>query len=377
MTGRAPSFLRTALQPRWLALLVACLAVAAAFFALGRWQLDAAIASANRPQQQTPDAAPQPLADHLAPQQPLYERSIGAQVAFEGILDPADLEVLDGRLQGDRAGAWVIGRVHVVDAAAEADPEASEPRGADAATSVSAAAVAEAPGMPVAVAWAPDAASAQAAIAHLREELAPATEAPARPVRFAGTLEYGQAPSPPDAGRPADALGEMAPAYLVNRWSSPSPSAYNAYVTLAEGVPSLPAGAEPIQRQVVDAAGELNWLNIFYAIEWAIFAAFALYLWWRMVRDEQRGRAASVAADPADRYLEDVRRERLRAIRDARRDEGATLAVPARGGPATHPTGRDPAARDAEDDAVAEAARRHDGRSEGRPAPEDPGAGGS
>jgi cyanate permease len=26
-------------------------------------------------------------------------------------------------------------------------------------------------------------------------------------------------------------------------------------------------------------------LNIFYAIEWAVFAVFAFYIWWRMVRD--------------------------------------------------------------------------------------------
>jgi surfeit locus 1 family protein len=31
---------------------------------------------------------------------------------------------------------------------------------------------------------------------------------------------------------------------------------------------------------------ELNWLNIFYAAEWIIFAGFALYLWYRLMRDE-------------------------------------------------------------------------------------------
>ena len=29
----------------------------------------------------------------------------------------------------------------------------------------------------------------------------------------------------------------------------------------------------------------LNLLNIFYAIEWVIFAGFAIYLWYRLVRD--------------------------------------------------------------------------------------------
>jgi hypothetical protein len=29
----------------------------------------------------------------------------------------------------------------------------------------------------------------------------------------------------------------------------------------------------------------LNWLNVFYAIEWALFAGFAIYLWYRLVKD--------------------------------------------------------------------------------------------
>ena len=30
---------------------------------------------------------------------------------------------------------------------------------------------------------------------------------------------------------------------------------------------------------------DVNWLNIFYAIEWAVFAGFAFYLWYRLARD--------------------------------------------------------------------------------------------
>jgi surfeit locus 1 family protein len=29
----------------------------------------------------------------------------------------------------------------------------------------------------------------------------------------------------------------------------------------------------------------LNWLNIFYAVEWVIFAGFAIFLWYRLARD--------------------------------------------------------------------------------------------
>ncbi|MCC7128649.1 MAG: SURF1 family protein, partial [Microbacteriaceae bacterium] len=30
---------------------------------------------------------------------------------------------------------------------------------------------------------------------------------------------------------------------------------------------------------------ELNLLNLFYAAEWVIFAGFAVFLWWRLVKD--------------------------------------------------------------------------------------------
>ena len=50
----------------------------------------------------------------------------------------------------------------------------------------------------------------------------------------------------------------------------------------------------------------LNWLNSFYALEWALFAGFAVFLWYRLVRDawereveEAEIAAAAAASDPA------------------------------------------------------------------------------
>ncbi|WP_054821545.1 hypothetical protein [Arthrobacter sp. JCM 19049] len=30
----------------------------------------------------------------------------------------------------------------------------------------------------------------------------------------------------------------------------------------------------------------MNWLNVFYGIEWVVFAGFAFFLWYRLVRDD-------------------------------------------------------------------------------------------
>ncbi|MDN5667067.1 MAG: SURF1 family protein, partial [Renibacterium salmoninarum] len=31
-----------------------------------------------------------------------------------------------------------------------------------------------------------------------------------------------------------------------------------------------------------------NWLNLFYAVEWIVFAGFSVFLWWRLVADDFR-----------------------------------------------------------------------------------------
>jgi surfeit locus 1 family protein len=48
----------------------------------------------------------------------------------------------------------------------------------------------------------------------------------------------------------------------------------------------------PILQQSVD------WLNVFYAVEWAVFAGFAIYLWYRVAKDawEREIEDAEVAA---------------------------------------------------------------------------------
>jgi hypothetical protein len=40
---------------------------------------------------------------------------------------------------------------------------------------------------------------------------------------------------------------------------------------------------------VPETESKLNMLNLFYALEWAIFGLFALYLWYRLVRDAWEG----------------------------------------------------------------------------------------
>ena len=69
-------------------------------------------------------------------------------------------------------------------------------------------------------------------------------------------------------------------AELINIWPDAQP-VYGGYLVLDE-----PAdGLEPIISPEPSREVSLNLLNVFYAIEWVIFAGFALYLWYRLVQD--------------------------------------------------------------------------------------------
>lgn len=310
-----PSFWRVAVQPTWLAMLALCLVAVVAFGALAKWQIDGAVESLKSVSSYNVDGPPEPLGQHLEPQRQLYERSIGAPVRFAGVLNPNDFEILPGRLQGEREGWWLIGRVHVIDDGTGRT-----------------AGLGDAPSMPVALGWAAtegEAAAARDVFAGTASGGAGSPDAAAARI-FTGTLEYPQAPRIPSEENPFG-IDRMSPSYLVNRWSEPVPSAYDAYVTLAvtasePGHFEFPAGLtlEPIQRMKAPAEGELNLLNIFYAIEWIVFMGFSLYLWVQLVqRDRQR--IASELAEPNLEEIEaSVRREMLLALRDERRANANT-----------------------------------------------------
>jgi hypothetical protein len=46
-----------------------------------------------------------------------------------------------------------------------------------------------------------------------------------------------------------------------------------------------PAGLDAIYSPPPIVQNTVNWLNIFYAAEWAIFAGFAIFLWYRVMKD--------------------------------------------------------------------------------------------
>lgn len=255
MSTPLPTFRQVATRPRWIGVLLGCLAVAAIFALLGQWQIDRAVEQGQADERDTETAVP--LESVAEPASTLTTEAGGRMVSFSGTWVPDDFDTLAGRTQDGRTGSWVIGRVLVPQTAGEP---------------VS---------LPVALAWFEDAAAADALAARLSGAGADAAG------DLVGRLMPTEAPTQGDIQ--GDTAEAMSVAALVNEWEAYDGRVYGSYAILdaasADASAALVDGAEPIasSRPVVNT--QLNALNIFYAIEWVAFMLFAFYLWYRLVKD--------------------------------------------------------------------------------------------
>lgn len=231
-------FLSVARRPRWIGALVLSLAIASAFAALGQWQLERSVENAIVPDHAT--ETPAPLTSLAEPQSPMIDPLIGQKVTASGTVVPGDFSVLSPRENEDgELGAWLVAHV-VLD---------------------------EGGSLAVGLGWAPDADAAAFAEAQVPSSL-----------EIAGRYLPTESPELNDV-----AAGErrvLSIAELLNLWAEPGP-VYAGYVVQATPTPGLEMIHQP--PPVHDTS--LNWLNLFYAAEWVIFAGFAIFLWYRLVRD--------------------------------------------------------------------------------------------
>jgi cytochrome oxidase assembly protein ShyY1 len=102
---------------------------------------------------------------------------------------------------------------------------------------------------------------------------------------------YLQSESPQESDFEKGKHSALAVAELVNSWGTPPDGVYGGYVVSADA----PAGLDRIDSPPPSTEISLNLLNVFYAIEWVIFAGFAIFLWWRLVRDAWEAEQARTA----------------------------------------------------------------------------------
>lgn len=247
---------RLARQPRWIAALVLALLIAAAFAALGQWQLSRSIVEATVVERDTETV--QQLTEVVEPQTAVMADVAGLMVGFDGTIVQGDSTVLSGRLNGGVAGYWVMAHVVVDNGASIA----------------------------VALGWAPTEEEADAA--------AEGSMGIAALVPFEGRYLASEAPQEGDFE--AGERNTASVAALINEWNSPFDRVYGGYLVSAEA----PAGLVAIDSPEPDDEVSVNWLNIFYAVEWAVFAVFAIFLWYRLVRDAWEREQEFAAEDAAE-----------------------------------------------------------------------------
>jgi cytochrome oxidase assembly protein ShyY1 len=229
-------------RPRWIALLLLALALAGTFAGLGKWQLQRSIENGK-----PGPAATETLRSLNAiakPQSAMPEDLAGQKVRVRGHFAPDDAIVLTGRSGG--GSFQTVG--NFVD----------EGSGAS---------------LPVVIGYADSRAAALAGGARVVTGTTVTVEG-----------RYYPTESPDQDDFTKGQRSSVAVAALVNEWKHFDGTVYGGYV-VATAATASQADLGTIADRAPTRDVQFDWLNLFYAVEWVVFAGFAVFLWYRFVRD--------------------------------------------------------------------------------------------
>lgn len=231
-------------RPVSLLLLVLAIVFAVGFSLLGQWQLGRAFENGTAIESESEE--PIPIESEVQTQTQTPSEAVGQLLSADGAFVSGDFALLEGRLNDGDRGYWVTGHFRT--------------DGGDS--------------LAVGLGWAKTEAEARAALKRYDSDPGLLPEA------LVGRYQQSDQPTV-DEEAPADALqSEMSVPTFVNLWEDPGP-VYAGYLTLLEA----PEGLEPIYSPAPERQVQLNFLNLFYTIEWILFALIALYIWYRHMRD--------------------------------------------------------------------------------------------
>lgn len=245
--------LRTLLAPRMLALhLVGALAVAATVL-LGIWQYGAWQSGRELEARDLAGSQPVPLDSVLSADAAFPNDQVGRPVTLSGVWVPASTVEVEGRTHEGMVGRWVVTPVAVCPDPSPEDPDCRK-----------------APAMLVVRGWLVSGA-----------DLPPS---PRGDVTLTGWLQPGEGSGVPDPD-PGDAvLPELRIASAVQHVDQ---DLYGGYVIGSDLAGAAIDELEPVTPASLPEPGSFTSLrNLLYALEWWVFAAFAIYIWQRWVRDE-------------------------------------------------------------------------------------------
>lgn len=251
--------LKTALKPRWIAGLVFAIALSGFFVLLSQWQFGRST-QPEAPVSTTTEET-KALTAVLQPGD-FFPGSVADQmVSATGSYDPQKQVLVPGRLDDGAKGYWIVSAFAVKGAPVLTGSGATPQTW-----------------IPVARGWVADPAEAAAP--------------PSGTIELTGRLLPSESPlANTDAG-PGRASA-VSVAELINVWDVSSYPGFVAAKTEVSGGADVSAEAsggpvKPLRIGPQPAAQQINWLNLFYSVEWVVFAGFALFIWWRLVKDDYR-----------------------------------------------------------------------------------------
>lgn len=251
--------LRVALRPRWIASLLLALGVAAVFGFLAQWQIGQA--ATNAIVAERPTETVHSLTGELETRVATPQVFTGQRFETTGQFQAGDTVVVGNRVRnaGDSTAGWWVVAHFVTDANTD---------------------------IPVVIGWASSQAEAEQASKDFDRQVTEGTA----PTTVTGRFLPSDAPDVPDGD--SQTVTAVSIAHLINIWKDAAPGgAYFGYLISEQSEAGLDLVSTPAPQQ----QAELNLLNVFYAIEWIVFAGFAVFFWWRLVRDAVEREAAEQA----------------------------------------------------------------------------------
>ncbi len=243
---------RVLTSPRMVALhLLAIVAVTAAAL-LGLWQYDAWQTRRDTAASDLAKAEPLPLDQVMSADDPYPATAIGQPVEFPGEWVPESTFFVADRDLGGRDGFWAVTPVAVCQTECDGAPAMLVVRG-----------------------WTP--------------QVADAPPPPTGQVEISGWLQPPEGSGRPDPDPTDDVLQELRVADAIQRVDQ---DIYGGYVIARDAT----TGLEPVTPDSLPEPETFTALrNLLYAVEWWVFGAFALFVWWRCVSDEVERDRGSIA----------------------------------------------------------------------------------
>lgn len=239
-------------RPRWILGLLLALLVAAMFAGLAQWQMDHAVQT--QVEENPATETPTPLVEYTTVLEPVTEQSAGHVVTFDGHIVHSDTLVIGNRAHRGDIGFWVV--AHVVTELTDSAHESGH--------------------LAVALGWAATEDDARRVVEHLPESF------PADSIfEFEGRYTPSEGPEQPRPDESLTDLRSLATSEVVNVWAPFEGAAFSGFVVSHE----TPGGLDAIESVPPLPQETINWLNLFYAVEWIVFGGFAIFFWYRLARD--------------------------------------------------------------------------------------------